>query len=144
MEPISKGGLEGKSWHADLNNGSSLTDVADLAGGDGGLLSLGDYYESANELKVVEAAALAAHETFNVNFDAKALARSKNARASLCITRCEALLVRLFSPDSISHYSAEERDTRVRRIKSMCTKHARWGGVFKPILARATDAMALI
>jgi len=144
VEPIAKGGPDGASWHATLANSATLTDAIDVAAAEGGLLALGDYFESANELKLAEDACKAAHDMAGTTRDPAAYERSKKVRAALTVTRCEALLIRLFLPDAMTRWNVDDRDLRVRAIKSMCLKHARWSAVFKPIHARAVDAMALI
>ena len=64
-------------------------------------------------------------------------------RGFLAVTRGEQMLLRLFLPDALEKYSLAQRDERVRAIKSLVQKHARWTAIYKPVPKRAQDAMAL-
>ena len=143
LSPIAKGGEKGLSWREDLAANATLTDCFDRASVDDGLFSKGDFSEFANELEAIERNAKSTFAVFGVGTEEAKWKKSKLLRGELATTRGEALLLRLFQPDAIANYSPRERDDRVRLIKGMVQKHARWGGIFKAIHNRAVAAMAM-
>jgi len=123
---------------------ATLSETIDVASQHGNLFSLPDYYASANEVFEKEKKLKSTFAVFDEKLPKDLLTKSKTVRACLAVTRCEALTLALFLPLAMSKYSVEDRDKKVRDLKSLCNKHGKYSSMFKPVHARAVEAMALI
>jgi len=141
--PTRLGGAEpNESWHQELADTASLTDTIDVAL-PSGLMNLGDFLARATEINDLQKVAVLAAGVFGVDIPPEEIARANLTKSDLTRTRVEQMLVRLFLPDALELYSAQERDVRVRAVKKQCVAFCKWPSVFKPVYQRATEAMKL-
>ena len=143
LEPISKGGVDGASWHAALDIAASLTDCIDLAMVETtGLFALPNYEEHVTVLKTMEKDANDMMGVFGLGVDAELVKRSEELRWALLLTRSEQMLLTLYSADGQASFpSADVRDTKTRQIRTLCGGVRRFKNVFKPIYQKASEAM---
>ena len=139
--PIAKGAEDDLSWHSTLADNASLVDAIDCA--QTTLFKLPDYLDRAHELDELLTAATKAAGVFDVSLNNELLTRCGVAKADLARTRSEALLLRLFCPDTMARFTATERDTKVRDIKAKLVRYTKWNTIFKPIHSRAVEVMKL-
>ena len=139
---MSKGAPDGASWHEGIAETATLTECLEHGGQN--LFSLPDYLLYAQELQTLTQNAKTAAGIFGKTLDKTLVEKARAIRASLALTRVETLLLRLFQPDQMAKFTPQERDDKVRALKAQCVVHAKWPHVFKPLFARALDAMKRI
>ena len=129
------------SWHDALNPTSTLCDALDAA--HASLFNKPDGMERADAIDALEKDALLAHGIFEAQLPADLKEKSANCKCDLARTRTEQMLARLFLPDAMEKFDAQQRDEKVRTLKKQCSRYAKWATIFGPLYRRALDAMKL-
>ena len=135
-------GAENSSWRESLTEKASLVDVVDCAQASQ-LFNLSNYITRASEIDVLQKAVGRASGIMGCAIDKAMIDASDAVKAKLARTYAEGMLVRLFCPDSLAKFSAEERDMRVRAVKKQMVAYAKFTSIFKPVHVRSVEAMKL-
>ena len=140
--PIAGGDVEGKMWHSTLDpKTATITDVIDLVIQDGGLMGKQDLSPHCVDITKLKSGVAGVHALFGIPEPVDVLLESEALVSLMLKTRSEQLLAGMFSTDGLAKFAPDQREAKVRSIRTSMGGAKAFAKVFSALHKRAMEAL---